>query len=120
MIPDSSRQDCNLIAQYLWDVYRVKSIFRTYAEVGNNGRMEKDTKDLIIDDKWRISFVYCRGGSKRKEWNDKDGMDWKGRELIEFCTAISDANIAYTLINTKFMQTIYSDKEVLLKYFVGR
>eukprot|EP01083_Nonionella_stella_P182041 653876_1 len=116
MVSDSSRQDCNLVAQYLWDVHRVKSMFRTYAEIGANGRIEEGSHDLIMDGQRRVSFVYCRGGSKRKEWNDTNEMDWKGRELIEFCSAICDANIAYTLINTKFMQTIYSEKEVLLKY----
>jgi len=124
IVSDSSRGDCNLIELNLWEKHGIPCIYRTYAEIGRTASIEDGSFDLIIDDgkqkKHRVSFVYCRGGSHRHEWTDKEGMDWKGRELIEFSSATTDCTIAYTLINTKFMQTVYSQKEVLLKYVSER
>ena len=79
------------------------------------GKLDEQTNELVLGGKDRISVVYYRAGYTPNDYGP-DGVEWKARELMEWSTAIKCPSIGYHLIGSKHFQTIFAQKEVLLRY----
>ena len=112
---EKNSSDQRRIEYDLWNNHKVKTLRRSMAEIYAQGTLDKKTKELIIDDEYRISVVYYRAGYTPNDYQ-LEGMEWRARELMEFSTAIKCPSIGYHLVGAKVFQTIFNQKKVLLKY----
>ncbi|CAG8764648.1 20363_t:CDS:2, partial [Racocetra persica] len=78
-----------------------------------DGKLDKDTKALIIDNK-EISVAYFRSGYSPKDYPTE--KEWDARLLIERSKAIKCPTVAYQLVGVKKMQQVLAVPGVLEKY----
>uniref|UniRef100_A0A0K0ED10 Glutathione synthetase n=1 Tax=Strongyloides stercoralis TaxID=6248 RepID=A0A0K0ED10_STRER len=81
-----------------------------------NSRLSLDeNKKLFLDNKYEIGLVYYRTGYSANQYNDKTN-DWDTRLLIEKSSAIKCPSVGLQLANTKKMQQVLANKNILKKY----
>eukprot|EP01084_Bolivina_argentea_P320126 555398_1 len=132
IIPHKYRDENLVIEQRaieikLWNDYKIPCIRRSLRELINNCKLDSDTNELIIYDKYKISAVYTRmypdpdsndefdSNDNEFESNDNEFDEWKVLEIIEFSTAINET-VSYFLLGTKYIQSLCYNKDILLKY----
>merc|ERR1712187_55234 len=112
---EKNSSDQRRIEYDLWNNHKVQTLRRSMAQIYAQGALNKKSKELIIDNKYRISVVYYRAGYTPNDYGLK-GIEWRARELMELSTAIKCPSIGYHLIGSKAFQTIFSQRKVLTKY----
>lgn len=98
----------------LWDEYRVPTIRKSLVEILESGSVDPNSKELVLEGKFRVSVVYFRAGYSPKDYpTDKE---WRARELLEESRAIKCPNIAYHLAGAKRIQQQLSSPDVLAAF----
>ncbi|CAI2185452.1 11833_t:CDS:2 [Funneliformis geosporum] len=92
--------------------HKVHIIRKTLAEIDQQGKLDPETRALIIDDK-EISVTYFRSGYAPELHPTK--KEWDARLLIERSKSIKCPTVAYQLVGTKKVQQVLAMPGVLEK-----
>ncbi|CAG8688162.1 24243_t:CDS:10 [Cetraspora pellucida] len=105
--------DQRWIEYILMNNYKIHLIRKTLFEIQRDGKLDKDTKTLIIDNK-EICVVYFRSGYGPNDYPTE--KEWDARLLIERSKAIKCPTVAYQLVGAKKIQQVLAIPGVLEKY----
>ena len=98
--------------------HKVPVLRRTLGEVEATGKLQPDTKALILEGDKEISVAYFRSGYTPTDYPTE--VQWAGREKIEESLAIKCPSIAYHLVGAKKIQQRLADPGVLEKYVLDK
>ncbi|CAI2185230.1 6905_t:CDS:10 [Funneliformis geosporum] len=104
--------DQRWIEYNLLNNHKVHIIRKTLAEIDQQGKLDPETRALIIDDK-EISVTYFRSGYAPELHPTK--KEWDARLLIERSKSIKCPTVAYQLVGTKKVQQVLAMPGVLEK-----
>ncbi|CAG8514581.1 7597_t:CDS:10 [Ambispora gerdemannii] len=105
--------DQRWIEYKLLENYNVQMIRKTLTEIGQEGRLDPETKALHIDDK-EISVAYFRSAYGPADYLTE--KDWDIRLLIERSRSIKCPTVAYQLVGSKKIQQMLTNPGVLERY----
>jgi len=114
------------IEMKLWSDYKIPCIRKSYHKLINHCKLDSNTNELIIYEKYKISVVYSRGSIPAdfpdpSEDHKSDGQDeWDVLEILQLSSAIKEP-VGYFLLSSKYIQTLwYENKDILLKYLTKK
>ncbi|CAG8502243.1 4050_t:CDS:2 [Dentiscutata heterogama] len=105
--------DQRWIEYTLMNNHKIHLMRKTLFEVQREGKLDKDTKALIIDNK-EISVAYFRSGYGPNDYPTE--KEWNARLLIERSKAIKCPTVAYQLVGAKKVQQVLAVPGVLERY----
>ncbi|PKC74916.1 glutathione synthase [Rhizophagus irregularis] len=88
-------------------------IRKTLKEINEQGKLDPNTKALVIDDK-EVSVTYFRSGYSPEQHPTK--KEWDARLLIERSKSIKCPSVSYQLVGAKKVQQVLAIPGVLEKY----
>ncbi|CAD7702221.1 unnamed protein product, partial [Ostreobium quekettii] len=103
MVVESDEQnyyDQQWIASQLWDVYSIRTVRKTLADIASEGNLD-DSGNLRCGDHC-VAVAYFRSGYSPDHY--PTSRQWDGRRLIESSTAAKCPTVAYHLAGTKKVQ----------------
>ncbi|CAG8588857.1 10085_t:CDS:2 [Ambispora leptoticha] len=109
--------DQRWIEYKLFENHNIRMIRKTMAEIGQEGRLDPETKALYIDGK-EISVSYFRSAYSPADFPTQ--KEWDTRLLIERSRSIKCPTVTYQLVGSKKVQQILANPSVLERYITNK
>eukprot|EP01084_Bolivina_argentea_P264327 447709_1 len=102
---DGNYVDQGLLEFELWENHRIPALRMTLEDIATTCKLKDgDGSPLLLEDGTPVSVVYFRSGYSPDQY--PTSIEWSGRRIIEYSSAIKCPNIGYHLAGTKKVQQI--------------